>query len=205
MQQWIMDVMEQFGYFGVFLLILLENVFPPIPSEVILTFGGFMVTQSDKLNFVGMLLASTLGAVTGALILYYLGHLLGLKRLEKVVERYGWLLRLTKEDLYKADSWFRKYGGIAVFLCRFVPLVRSLISIPAGINRMNIVTFTLYTTIGTVIWNAVLIYLGYTLGENWEQVLHTFDTYSNFFYILMAIGIIAVVIYLYKRKPKGES
>ncbi|GGB08554.1 DedA family protein [Macrococcus hajekii] len=204
MQQWIMDVMEQFGYIGVFLLILLENIFPPIPSEVILTFGGFMVTKSNSLNFAGMLIASTLGAVIGALLLYYLGHLLGMKRLESIVERYGKFLRLSKDDLHKADAWFNRYGGIAVFLCRFVPLIRSLISIPAGLNRMNLVTFTLYTTVGTIIWNAVLIYLGYTLGENWEKVLHTFDTYSTFFYILMGIGIIAFIIYLYKRKPKED-
>ncbi|TDM02296.1 DedA family protein [Macrococcus carouselicus] len=205
MQQWIMNVMEQFGYIGVFLLILLENIFPPIPSEVILTFGGFMVTQSPQLSFIGMLVASTLGAVAGALLLYYLGRVLGLRRLETIVERYGKFLRLTKADLHKADNWFNKYGGIAVFLCRFVPLVRSLISVPAGLNRMNLLTFTLYTTAGTLIWNAVLIYLGLTLGENWEQVVHTFDKYSTSFYILMGLGLLVFIIYLFNRKPKEEQ
>lgn len=200
MQQWIMDVMEQFGYFGVFLLILLENVFPPIPSEVILTFGGFMVDQSPKLSFAGMLIASTLGAVGGAVILYYLGHILGLRRIEKIIDKYGFILRLDIEDIHKANKWFNKYGYTAVFLCRFVPLIRSLISIPAGLSQMSIVPFILYTTVGTIIWNAVLIYLGMVLGQNWEKVLQYFDMYSNVLYIVMAILIIAVVIYLYKRK-----
>lgn len=200
MQQWIMDVMEQFGYFGVFLLILLENVFPPIPSEVILTFGGFMVDQSPKLSFAGMLIASTLGAVGGAVILYYLGHILGLRRIEKIIDKYGFILRLDIEDIHKANKWFNKYGYTAVSLCRFVPLIRSLISIPAGLSQMSIVPFILYTTVGTIIWNAVLIYLGMVLGQNWEKVLQYFDMYSNVLYIVMAILIIAVVIYLYKRK-----
>ncbi len=200
MQQWIMNVMEQFGYFGVFLLILLENVFPPIPSEVILTFGGFMVDQSPKLSFAVMLIASTLGAVGGAVILYYLGHILGLRRIEKIIDKYGFILRLDIEDIHKANKWFNKYGYTAVFLCRFVPLIRSLISIPAGLSQMSIVPFILYTTVGTIIWNAVLIYLGMALGQNWEKVLQYFDMYSNVLYIVMAILIIAVVIYLYKRK-----
>lgn len=200
MQQWIMNVMEQFGYFGVFLLILLENVFPPIPSEVILTFGGFMVDQSPKLSFVGMLTASTLGAVGGAVILYYLGHILGLRRIEKIINKYGFILRLDIEDIHKANKWFNKYGYTAVFLCRFVPLIRSLISIPAGLSQMSIIPFILYTTVGTIIWNAVLIYLGMALGQNWEKVLQYFDMYSNVLYIVMAILIIAGIIYLYKRK-----
>lgn len=200
MQQWITQIMEQFGYIGVFLLILLENVFPPIPSEVILTFGGFMVTKSADLTFLGMLAASTAGAVAGAVLLYYLGKILGLSRLERLIIKYGGILRLKQDDLHKADSWFTKYGGIAVFLCRFIPLVRSLISIPAGINHMPLLKFILYTTFGTLIWNGVLIYLGQMLGANWEQVVHTFDTYSNVLYILLAAAVIFVVIYLRKRK-----
>jgi len=184
----------------VFLLILLENVFPPIPSEVIITFGGFMVDQSPKLSFIGMLTASTLGAVGGAVILYYLGHILGLRRIEKIIDKYGFILRLDIEDIHKTNKWFNKYGYTAVFLCRFVPLIRSLISIPAGLSQMSIVPFIIYTTVGTIIWNAILIYLGMALGQNWEKVLQYFDMYSNVLYILMAILIIAGVIYLYKRK-----
>ncbi|UBH08722.1 DedA family protein [Macrococcus armenti] len=200
MQQWIMHVMEQFGYLGVFLLILLENVFPPIPSEIILTFGGFMVEQSPKLSFIGMLTASTLGAVSGAIILYYLGHILGLHRIEKIIDKYGFILRLEINDIHKANKWFNKYGYTAVFLCRFVPLIRSLISIPAGLSQMALVPFIIYTTIGTIIWNAVLIYLGMALGQNWEKVLYYFDMYSNVFYMIIVILLIVGIIYLYKRK-----
>ncbi|TDM12776.1 DedA family protein [Macrococcus lamae] len=200
MQQWIMHIMEQFGYFGVFLLILLENVFPPIPSEVILTFGGFMVTKSDSLSYIGMLAASTLGALAGAIILYYVGKVLGLHRIERLVDKYGRILRLKKEDVHQSNNWFSKYGGVAVFLCRFIPVVRSLISIPAGLNHMNLLSFIIYTTLGTLIWNGVLIYLGVKLGENWQQVLHVFDTYSNVLYITTGIAIIGGIIYLRKRK-----
>lgn len=202
MQQWIMHIMEQFGYIGVFLLILLENVFPPIPSEVILTFGGFMVDQSPKLTFTGMLIASTLGAVIGAVVLYYLGNILGFHRIEKVVDRYGYILRIDRTDLHKTNQWFNRYGYTAVFLCRFVPLIRSLISIPAGISKMNIIPFLIYTTIGTLIWNAVLIYLGMALGQNWEVVLHYFDMYSTVFYIVIVLAIIAIIIFLFTRKRK---
>lgn len=200
MQQWIMQMMEQFGYFGVFFLILLENIFPPIPSEVILTFGGFMASTSENLNYIGMLISSTLGAVIGALLLYYIGKVLGLRRLELIVDKYGKILRLEKEDLHKADHWFTRYGGVAVFLCRFVPLIRSLISIPAGLNHMNLLKFILYTTVGSAVWNGVLIYLGLKLGDNWETVLHTFDTYSNVLYIVMSILVIGGIIHLRKRK-----
>ncbi|MCE4956514.1 DedA family protein [Macrococcoides caseolyticum] len=202
MQEWIMKVMEQFGYFGVFFLILLENVFPPIPSEVILTFGGFMVDQSPRLTFIGMLIASTLGAVIGAIVLYYAGHLLGLRRIEMIVDKYGFVLRLDIHDLHNANQWFNKYGYGAVFLCRFVPLIRSLISIPAGLSQMAIIPFIIYTTIGTLIWNAVLIYLGMVLGQNWALVLHYFDLYSNIFYIIMILFIICGIIWLFMRKKK---
>lgn len=200
MQEWIMKVMEQFGYFGVFLLILLENIFPPIPSEVILTFGGFMVDESPKLTFTGMLIASTFGAVLGAILLYCIGHCLGLSRIEKIVDKFGFLLRLDKHDLHNANNWFRKYGYTAVLLCRFIPLIRSLISIPAGISQMSIIPFVMYTVIGTLIWNAVLIYLGMMLGQNWELVLQYFDMYSNVLYALLAVIIIGSIIYLYRRK-----
>ncbi|KAA1039612.1 DedA family protein [Macrococcus equipercicus] len=200
MQQWITAVMEQFGYFGVFLLILLENVFPPIPSEVILTFGGFMVTKSHGLSYIGMLTASTLGALAGAVLLYYVGKVLGLQRIERLVERYGRILRLTTADVRRADSWFSKYGGITVFLCRFVPVVRSLISIPAGMNHMKLIPFIIYSALGTLIWNGALIYSGVRLGENWEQLLHLFDTYSHVLYVVIGIMIMISIVYLRKRK-----
>lgn len=134
MESWITSVMEQFGYFGIALLILLENVFPPIPSEVILTFGGFMTTKSD-LTVLGVVVASTIGSVGGAVILYWIGRILNVERIERIIEKWGKYLRLTKEDVRKADAWFDKYGPWTVFFCRFIPLIRSLISVPAGYER----------------------------------------------------------------------
>lgn len=200
MQNWITDIMEQFGYAGIALVIALENLFPPIPSEVILTFGGFMTTKTH-LTVPGVILASTIGSVVGAVVLYLIGLLLEVRRLERIVERWGHVLRVKKEDIHRADRWFAKYGYWTVFFCRMIPLVRSLISIPAGMARMKFGLFLLFTTIGTLIWNTVLVYLGAALGESWESIVHYMDMYSHFTYAV--IGLVALaVLYLYLRRAR---
>lgn len=199
MESWITSIMEQFGYLGIALLILLENVFPPIPSEVILTFGGFMTTKSE-LTIVGVVIASTIGSVVGAVILYWIGRILNVDRLERIIEKWGKYLRLTKEDVRKADAWFDKYGPWTVFFCRFIPLIRSLISIPAGMSGMNQWLFFLLTTLGTLIWNLVLVIVGAKVGDNWHQIVNYMDVYSNFMYAIIAIGIIVFIIWFVKRK-----
>ncbi|OOV75324.1 DedA family protein [Mammaliicoccus fleurettii] len=199
MESWITSIMEQFGYLGIALLILLENVFPPIPSEVILTFGGFMTTKSE-LTIVGVVIASTIGSVFGAVILYWIGRILNVDRLERIIEKWGKYLRLTKEDVRKADAWFDKYGPWTVFFCRFIPLIRSLISIPAGMSDMNQWLFLLLTTLGTLIWNLILVIVGAKVGDNWHQIVNYMDVYSNFMYAIIAIGIIVFIIWFVKRK-----
>ncbi|MEB7806979.1 DedA family protein [Mammaliicoccus fleurettii] len=199
MESWITSIMEQFGYLGIALLILLENVFPPIPSEVILTFGGFMTTKSE-LTIVGVVIASTIGSVFGAVILYWIGRMLNVDRLERIIEKWGKYLRLTKEDVRKADAWFDKYGPWTVFFCRFIPLIRSLISIPAGMSGMNQWLFLLLTTLGTLIWNLILVIVGAKVGDNWHQIVNYMDVYSNFMYAIIAIGIIVFIIWFVKRK-----
>lgn len=196
--------MEQFGYFGVAFLIMIENIFPPIPSEVILTFGGFMTTHTS-LNITGMVLASTVGAVLGALILYFIGRLLDISRLEKIIDRYGKFLRLTKEDLFKADAWFERYNVWTVFFCRFIPLIRSLISIPAGMSDMSLGLFLVFTTIGTLIWNTILIYLGSIVGAQWETIVHYMDIYSNIAYAIIALAIILLAVWYIRRVKKTKS
>ena len=199
MEAWISDWMSQFGYFGVFLLILLENIFPPIPSEVILTLGGFMTTTTTMTKF-GVIIASTLGSVIGAAILYGIGTLLDVERLEKIVGKYGKYLRLTIKDVHKADAWFNKYGVWAVFFGRLVPLVRSLISIPAGMSNMKFGLFLLFTTLGTLIWNTVLVSVGAAVGDNWHEIVGYMDIYSNVAYAIIAIvGIVFLVWYFKKR------
>jgi membrane protein DedA with SNARE-associated domain len=197
MEQWITDMMNQFGYIGIFLLIALENLFPPIPSEVILTFGGFMTTQSD-LNLWGVILVSTAGSLFGAAVLYRVGAYLDVARLESIVSKHGRWLRLKKEDIHKANAWFQKYGVWTVFFCRFVPLIRSLISIPAGSTHMRFGTFLLLTLIGSFIWNAVLIYVGAAVGASWETIIGYMDMYSNIVYAALAL-LAAVIAYWFIR------
>lgn len=199
MEAWVTDWMNQFGYFGVFLLILLENVFPPIPSEVILTLGGFMTTTTSMTK-VGVILAATAGSVIGATILYGIGLLLDVERLEKIVNKYGKFLRLTIKDIHKADAWFDKYGVWAVFFGRLIPLVRSLISIPAGMSNMKFWLFLLFTTLGTLIWNTVLVSVGSAVGENWEDIVGYMDIYSNIVYVLIVIVGIAFLVWYFKKR-----
>lgn len=198
MESWITSIMEEFGYIGIFFLITLENVFPPIPSEVILTFGGFMTTHTN-LSIFGVVVASTLGSVAGAVVLYGIGLLVDINRMEKMVEKWGYLLRLSKSDIHKANDWFSKYGAWAVFLCRFVPLIRSLISLPAGMAHMNFGVFLVLTTLGTLIWNVVLIHIGAAVGESWETIVGYMDIYSNIVYAVLALLFLLFVI-LFVRK-----
>lgn len=201
MENWITEIMNSFGYMGVFLLIMLENIFPPIPSEVILTFGGFMTTTTN-MSVTGVVIASTAGSVAGAVILYAIGSILNVNRLEKVVDKWGYLLRLTKKDIHKAQSWFDKYGVWTIFFCRFIPLIRSLISIPAGMARMNFWLFFLLTTIGTMIWNVVLIKVGATVGSSWHDIVHFMDVYSSIAYIILALIFIVFLGFYIKSKMK---
>lgn len=205
MEEIIINLMNQFGYIGVFLLIAIENIFPPIPSEVILTFGGYMTTYSN-LNVPLVILSSTLGSLVGAIVLYYIGKILNKERLKKNVSgKIGKILCLKQDDIDKADAWFDKRGEKCVFFCRFVPIVRSLISIPAGMSEMKLSKFFLYTTIGSLIWNSVLVILGSIVGENWESIVSIFDTYSNIALILLIILFVGFVIWFYKKKTKKQQ
>ena len=205
MENWITSFMNDWGYIGIFLLIALENIFPPIPSEVILTFGGFMTTQSD-LHIAGVVIASTLGSVAGAGALYALGAWMKQDRMERFIEKYGRWLRLKKEDVGKAYGWFDRFGKWAVFLCRLVPLVRSLISIPAGSVRMNLFSFLLLTTLGSLLWNTVLTFIGSAVGESWESVVGHMDTFSNVVYIVLGLLLLAgAIVFFRKRSVKSGS
>ena len=151
MENLIVEIMNSFGYIGICLLIMIENVFPPIPSELILTFGGFM-TISSNMTIFGCIIASTIGSLLGAVILYYIGKILNKERLIKIVNsKYGKLLRIKTKDIESADKWFDEKGNKTVFFCRFVPIVRSLISIPAGMSEMPFVKFIIYTLLGSLI------------------------------------------------------
>ncbi|RYM02938.1 DedA family protein [Sporolactobacillus sp. THM7-7] len=201
MENWIIHFMEQFGYPGIFILIFLENVFPPIPSEIILTFGGFMTTHT-RLNVPGVVAAATAGSVSGASVLYGIGKLLNVERLERIVGRWGHILRLKVSDIHKADAWFDRYGYRTVFFCRMVPLIRSLISIPAGMSDMKFAPFLLYTTAGTFIWNVILVGTGVALGSSWEKILSFMNVYSNATYAVLGLGFILFVVWVIRRGRK---
>lgn len=192
MASWVMNSIHVSGYIGIVALMFIENVFPPIPSEVIMPLAGYLATEG-KFAFAGVVIAGTVGSVLGALPLYYLGSHIGAERLNSFADRHGRWLAVSRDELAKAEGWFIKYGGAAVFLCRLVPGIRSLISIPAGIYRMQPIKFFLYTCAGAAIWTGALAYLGYVLGENFEKVGDYLDPFSWVVLAIIAIWYIARV------------
>ena len=203
MQEIMLSIMEQFGYLGVFLLIAIENIFPPIPSEAVLLFGGFMTTHAE-LNIILMIMFATLGSVVGAIALYYLGKVFNKERLKKFVSgKIGKILRLKTEDIDKADKWFDEKGNKTVFFCRFIPIVRSLISIPAGMSEMPMGKFLMYTISGSAIWNTVLLIIGNIVGENWANMLGIFEQYSHITLAVLAIVfVIGGLLFYWKKTNK---
>ena len=155
----------------------LENVFPPIPSELIMPLAGFMAA-SGKLSLPGVVIAGTIGSVLGALPPYYLARRFGAERLERFADRHGRWLTLSRQDLERARRWFDRHGAAAVFFCRLIPGLRSLISLPAGIDRMNLGVFLLWTTLGAALWSGILAGLGYVLGRNFKVVEQWLDPFS---------------------------
>ena len=173
-------------------MICLENIFPPIPSEIILTFAGYLTLQYES-NLLIMILSSTLGSWIGGEILYSLGYYLHPKKFESFLIK----MHFDFKSIEKTNQWFERYGSFTIFFCRFIPIIRSLISIPAGMTKMNHRIFTIYTILGSMIWNTVLIYIGRILGENYESIAHIMDQYS----ILVVItSIILLFLYIKKRK-----
>ena len=203
MESIIINVIEKFGYIATMFLIALENIFPPLPSEVILLFSGF-ITTTTSLNIVIMSLFSTLGSLLGALILYYFGTIFNKEKMKQLIHtRGGKILRLEDNDIDKANEWFDKKGYKAVIICRFIPILRSLISIPAGMNKMNILKFSIYTFLASFIWNGILLYLGLVMGDNWGYIEEIFSKYSLIVLIVMILILMCLFcFYFYKRKYK---
>ncbi|MFA5565355.1 MAG: DedA family protein [Acidimicrobiia bacterium] len=179
---WVIGVIETIGYLGVAFLVSLENVFPPIPSEVVLPLAGFTASQGDATLW-GMILAATAGSVVGAWILYGISAAIGPVRLRAFILRYSRWFGIKATDLDRSEAWFDDHSGIAVLVCRCIPLIRSLVSLPAGFRRMNLVSFTLYTAIGSAVWNVLLIGAGYLLGDRWDVVGQWIDVLQ---YIVIA-------------------
>ena len=177
MAQWILALILRTSYGGLMLLMIAENVFPPIPSEVIMPLGGYLA-QQGRLTLLGVIGAGTAGAVLGALPLYWLGRQIGEERLKAFSDRHGRWLALSCADIDHATGWFNRHGAAAVLVGRLIPGVRSLISIPAGIERMPLGQFRLYTTLGSAVWTAALAGAGYVLGQQFKQVGEWLDPVS---------------------------
>jgi len=192
---WIENLIDAFGVLGVALLMAVENLFPPIPSEIILPFTGFLVGRGE-IGFLPALVASTAGSLSGALILYALGRWGG----RNLILRYGRLLRVKEADLDRAEGWFDEYDEWVVLFGRMVPGVRSIVSIPAGMLRTPFVKFVLLTTAGSAAWNALLLAAGWYLGENWQQIEGIVGSVSTFVLVLVAVALIAAAIWWWRRR-----
>ena len=199
MDHWILDVMSRYGYLGLALLIMAENLFPPIPSEIILTFGGFMTTYT-RMHIPGAVLSATVGSVGGALILYQAGRFLSPDRLDTLLSgRLGRILHLKKADIQKAADWFDIRGNYTVFFCRFIPIVRSLISIPAGMADMALGRFLWMTVLGSLLWNLILICAGAAAGTSWQKAVQYFGSYTQAAKIVLGVGALVGGVVLVRR------
>lgn len=176
---WVLNVIDTIGYAGVAFMVALENVFPPIPSEVVLPAAGFAAGQGNA-NVFGMMVAATVGSVIGAWILYLVSAAIGPVRIHAFVVRYGRWFGIKAADLERSEKWFDDHANKAVLICRCVPLIRSLVSIPAGFRRMDPLKFTIYTAVGSLVWNVILVGAGYGLGDQWEKVGGYIDVIQYF-------------------------
>ena len=196
---WVQDVIEQLGYLGVALLVVLENVFPPIPSEIVLPFAGF-VAQQGSYSVVLMILAATVGSVIGALIMYWIAAIIGDERLHAFTRKFGKWVQIREADLTRAEEWFDRHAMSAVLVGRCVPLIRSVVSIPAGFRRMKLVPYIAYTFLGSLVWNIALVGAGAVLGENWERVEPVVATFQWIVIVVILAGLARVAYVVVQRR-----
>lgn len=194
---WVVDVMEVIGAPGAGLLVALENLFPPLPSEVILPLAGFTASQGN-FSLAGAIFWTTLGSVVGAIALYWIGAALGRRRLRVIVDK---MPLVDLDDLDRTESWFERHGKATVFFGRMVPIFRSLISIPAGIERMSFPLFVVLSAAGSLIWNTVFVVAGYFLGENW----HIAEQYAGVFSRIVAVAVVVFVVWWVVRRVRRNQ
>ncbi|MBQ4262931.1 MAG: DedA family protein [Bacilli bacterium] len=200
MNDFIINFMSSWGYIALIILITLENIFPPIPSELILTFSGFMTTYSS-MNIVLVILFSTLGSLIGASMLYLIGKCINVNKLKKMCNfRFFKFFNINESDIDKASYWFENKGEYTVFFCRFIPIVRSLISIPAGINKMNFVKFIVFTFYGSAVWNGVLCVLGSAFGKAYPIILKYVGNFSKIILLLIVLFFIYFIFKMIKNR-----
>ncbi len=193
--EWIPQVMNQLGYVGISLLMFLENIFPPIPSELIMPLAGFAAAQG-KLELFPVIIAGIIGTILGAYPWYYIGKWVSEERLEKFADRYGKWIGLDAKDIHKANIWFGRYGHQSVFFGRLVPGIRTIVSLPAGLNAINLISFTLYSLGGISLWVTFLASAGYKLGDHYELVEQYLGPVSK----IVLVGVAAMLVMLIVRK-----
>jgi membrane protein DedA with SNARE-associated domain len=189
----IQDTILTLGYTGIALVMLAENVFPPIPSELVMPFAGWLA-RDGKFDMTLCIIAGTLGTVVGAVILYYIGMFADEPIIRRFVRAYGRYWFMDERDVDRTLETFRKHGDAVVFFGRVIPLVRSLISVPAGMNRMPMGRFLVFTTAGSAIWTAILTIGGWYLGENWQAIIGMVNQYERVFLVVLGLAIVAWVV-----------
>ena len=190
--------MERLGYFGIALLMFLDNVFPPIPSEIIMPSAGYSASQGS-LTLIGVIIAGSIGSIVAAALLYWVGYQFSHAAIFRFVDRYGKYLFIKSADVKQSLAWFEQYGHRIVFFGRMVPAVRSLISIPAGMSRMPFWKFMLFSSLGTIIWTSFLACMGFYFGENQALMQQIF---SQVGYVILAIVALVILIIFYRRQQR---
>jgi len=198
--EWIISIMEQLGYFGIALLMFLDNIFPPIPSEIIMPSAGYSASQGELL-LVGVIIAGCIGSLIAAAILYWIGYKFNHDSIFRFVDRYGKYLFIKSPDVKKSLDWFEHYGHRIVFFGRMIPAVRSLISIPAGMSHMPFWKFMFFSSLGTIIWTTFLACVGFYFGENQALMQNIFSQVSHFIIIV----VIAIIIWILYRRHQGKN
>jgi membrane protein DedA with SNARE-associated domain len=198
MIDWLQWLMETLGAPGAGLAVALESIFPPIPSEIVLPLAGFTASRGS-LSLTAVLICTTIGSLVGAAALYLLGRRLGLDRLKRAAVK----MPLTDpEDVDRTDAWFNRHGSKAVFFGRMVPIFRSLISVPAGVNRMKMPTFIAFTLVGSLVWNTALVLAGYFLGEQWHRVESSVGVLQ---YVVLAVIVVAIGWFVVRRVRRRRA
>jgi membrane protein DedA with SNARE-associated domain len=190
------QIIANVGYPGVFILMTMESMVFPVPSEAVMPFAGFLIVERT-FTFWQVILVSTLGSISGSLISYCAGYYGGMP----FVRKFGKYLLLDIEDLELTEKFFNKRGDLTIFICRFIPVVRHLISIPAGVGKMNVVTFSLFTILGAGLWNAFLTYCGYVLKNNWTEVMQ-YSHIIDIAVVLLLLGLVGLYVYRHLNKIK---
>jgi len=195
--QFIIDLINTSGYLGIFLAMLVEGVFTPIPSELIMPFAGY-VAYSGELNYFLVIMVGSIGATVGSFVAYLLAYRLG----RPLIDRYGLFFGLDQEKMDSAERWFKRWGVWGIFIGHSLPGIRSVISFPAGLSKMDRKKFVVFTFLGATIWNTVLVSAGYTLGENWIQFWENTDGLD--YIILGILGLVLVLYFLYNRRRNSK-